>query len=434
MKHLSYIAVTLMALGFTLILSSCRQDQLDENLINRSIEQALERIGKNTQKGVIHSGQGRPNPTLGAIGDFYIDLTTAELYGAKTAEGWGKPISLKGERGERGDKGDKGERGDKGEQGRPGQAGKPGQDGKDGRDGQDGKPGANGQSGNRMYAGSGAPDSSLGQDGDWYIDKMNKRLYGPKTNGAWGMDYIDLAAPKQGGAEETPKANAFEGLKVDNGRKYLLAMNFTAQWCGFCPPIGNSMRLQEERYKPNYILVVLHSDSRSYDYYCHEANEIGKRLGVRAFPGVKSNNQREYIDAETECQKPDPIATGLSAKLVDSKLEVEFLAQARPDMTNPLEGKELNLLLWITEDGLVGRQNESGVYTSSYQHKNIFRGSINSSSPQYDGEPYTLGQRIRQTYSLPANIINRDNCNLVAILMDRQSRVFVDALRVPLKP
>ena len=36
------------------------------------------------------------------------------------------------------------------------------------------------------------PTSNIGNIGDWYIDSENKRFYGPKGNGGWSNEYIDL--------------------------------------------------------------------------------------------------------------------------------------------------------------------------------------------------------------------------------------------------
>ena len=200
------------------------------------------------QKGnLIHSGTGAPDASLGSIGDYYLDLSTSNLYGAKTAQGWGNPISLRGlqgekgekgdkgnkgdqgERGEQGVKGDKGEKGDrglkgeqgkqgfKGEQGPKGEDGKQGpkgedgkqgpkgEDGKQGPKGEDGKPGSNGKDGQagvpdkgvgRLFSGTGAPKKEIGQDGDFYIDILHKRLYGPKEGGNWGDNFISLIPPE----------------------------------------------------------------------------------------------------------------------------------------------------------------------------------------------------------------------------------------------
>ena len=191
------------------------------------------------QKGnLIHSGTGAPDASLGSIGDYYLDLSTSNLYGAKTAQGWGNPISLrglqgeKGEKGDKGDKGNKGDQGERGEQGLKGERGKQGfkgeqgpkgedgkqgpkgedgkqgpkgEDGKQGPKGEDGKPGSNGKDGQagvpdkgvgRLFSGTGAPKKEIGQDGDFYIDILHKRLYGPKEGGNWGDNFISLIPPE----------------------------------------------------------------------------------------------------------------------------------------------------------------------------------------------------------------------------------------------
>jgi hypothetical protein len=44
----------------------------------------------------IYSGSGAPPATLGNNGDYYLDSTSYNLYGPKTASGWGTAIDLKG--------------------------------------------------------------------------------------------------------------------------------------------------------------------------------------------------------------------------------------------------------------------------------------------------------------------------------------------------
>ena len=167
------------------------------------------------QKGnLIHSGTGAPDASLGSIGDYYLDLSTSNLYGAKTAQGWGNPISLRGLQGEKGEKGDKGDKGNKGDQGERGEQGLKGEDGKQGPKGEDGKQGPKGEDGKqgpkgedgqagapdkgvgRLFSGTGAPKKETGQDGDFYIDILHKRLYGPKEGGNWGDNFISLIPPE----------------------------------------------------------------------------------------------------------------------------------------------------------------------------------------------------------------------------------------------
>ena len=147
------------------------------------------------QRGnIVHYGSGVPSSTIGEIGDYYFDLSVSDLYGAKTESGWGDPVSLKGDRGERGEQGergekgekgeagDKGEKGDKGVQGDKGLIGDKGEQGDKGLKGDDGKKnnGDNGAPATQIHLGKGEPSSYIGKEGDWYIDTETGVLYGPK--------------------------------------------------------------------------------------------------------------------------------------------------------------------------------------------------------------------------------------------------------------
>jgi len=202
MKKIILIAVAVLG---ALAINSCRKET----------ETIIERV--EVQKGnQILSGIGAPTETLGNVGDYYLDLSNSNLYGSKTAQGWGNPISLKGIQGDKGEKGDtgatgqkgdkgdtgatgqKGEKGDtgvtgqKGDTGATGQKGEKGDTGATGQKGEKGEPGTPGQNGSKIYAGIGAPIINIGAVGDWYIDSQNKRLYGPKETSGWSNEYIPL--------------------------------------------------------------------------------------------------------------------------------------------------------------------------------------------------------------------------------------------------
>lgn len=101
----------------------------------------------------IRSGKGAPAESLGAIGDFYLNLDNYYLYGPKSENGWGTPISLIGAKGDKGD---------------------------------NGKDGANGKDAPKIWTGNTAPTGDIGSEGDFYLDLQNKILYGPKTGSGWG--------------------------------------------------------------------------------------------------------------------------------------------------------------------------------------------------------------------------------------------------------
>jgi len=86
----------------------------------------------------IWSGTDNPPTTVGNVGDFYINTTFHNLYGPKTASGWGAATPLVGT---------------------PGSA---------------------------ILSGAGVPAATLGKVGDYYINKNNMFFYGPKTASGWG--------------------------------------------------------------------------------------------------------------------------------------------------------------------------------------------------------------------------------------------------------
>ena len=147
---------------------------------NCSREEAQKAInGINGKDGTaILSGNSTPALNVGNIGDYYFDQSSYKLYGPKKADGWGKPVTLKGTDGEKGEKGNDGAKGEKGEKGEKG------------NDGEKGEKGEKGNDGTQIIPGIGTPTPSIGNNGDWYIDTKNKKLYGPKTQNGWGDGFI----------------------------------------------------------------------------------------------------------------------------------------------------------------------------------------------------------------------------------------------------
>ncbi|MDQ0109848.1 hypothetical protein J2T02_004993 [Chitinophaga terrae (ex Kim and Jung 2007)] len=93
----------------------------------------------------------------------------------------------KGDPGAQGPKGDPGAQGPKGDPGAQGPKGDPGTQGPKGDPGAQGPKGDPGAPGSQILSGDGTPDPALGSTGDYYLDKTNHILYGPKTDEGWGF-------------------------------------------------------------------------------------------------------------------------------------------------------------------------------------------------------------------------------------------------------
>jgi len=136
-----------------------------------------ERIVERERTNTILSGATVPTATIGSVGDYYIDLTSVNLYGPKTTEGWGNPVSLRGLQG---------------------------QNGTNGQNGQD------------------APIPHIGDDGYWYIGNTKTTVKAQGNNGADGQNGVTPTISEDGywivnGQKTNVKAKGEKGADGQNG-------------------------------------------------------------------------------------------------------------------------------------------------------------------------------------------------------------------------
>ena len=173
-----------------------------------------------TTPNTIRSGKGAPSSSLGADGDFYIDLSTFNFYGPKANGRWPAPTSLRGPAGTNGTPGAAGTNGaagstatasekpgpiglqgpvgETGTQGVPGLAGSPGSIGATGPTGPAGPQGASGPTG---IAGPTGPTGAIGLAGAVGLTG---------SNGSQGL--VGVA-----GAEGLTGLQGFQGLQGATG-------------------------------------------------------------------------------------------------------------------------------------------------------------------------------------------------------------------------
>jgi hypothetical protein len=136
---------------------------------------------KGANGSMIYSGSASPSPTLGKTGDYYINFSTATLFGPKTAISWGSGVTMSLA------------------------ASTPGV--------------------GQTLSGSGAPSATLGNVGDVYLDTSSYLLYGPKTSSGWGSP-ISVAAPGSKGIYYSgwTYATNFRDSVIDNSSEHLATL------------------------------------------------------------------------------------------------------------------------------------------------------------------------------------------------------------------
>lgn len=136
----------------------------------------------------ILKGTGVPGTTLGANGDYYLDVNTSKLYGPKTVAGWGTPLSLAGAQGAQGAAG---------------------------------ATGAAGANGKTILTGTGVPAANIGTTGDFYLDKSTYNFYGPKDASGWNAP-VSLKGPQ---GDQGVKGDPGTANVIYSGWKYAVSFN-----------------------------------------------------------------------------------------------------------------------------------------------------------------------------------------------------------------
>lgn len=122
-------------------------------------EQGL--VGEKGESGnAILSGTNAPDASIGNVGDYYFDKTTTDFYGPKTDEGWTDYVRLAGP------------------------------DGQPGPTGPQGPTGSQGVAGSQILNGNNTPHTAIGNIGDYYLQPLTSRLFGPKTSNGWGAGIL----------------------------------------------------------------------------------------------------------------------------------------------------------------------------------------------------------------------------------------------------
>ena len=175
-----------------------------------------------------------PAAALGAMGDFYLNTQTGDVYYKTNSTTWTLTGNIKGPQGNAGATGATGPAGATGATGPQGPMGATGATGATGLTGPAGATGATGPqgpagptgaagpqgstgiNGTAVLNGSVAPSNALGVNGDFYINTTTNELFGPKANGTWPGGVSLVGPPGPAGGPAGP-----QGVAGTNGNSVL---------------------------------------------------------------------------------------------------------------------------------------------------------------------------------------------------------------------
>ncbi len=212
-----------------------------------------------------------------------------------------------------------------------------------------------------------------------------------------------------------------------------VAMDFTGQRCPHCPAIIYDLRELETQYKPNLIVVAIHPKNRlNYDssFTCPESSFYAQTLGIKGYPTVLVNcKPRVYLshDVREAVNRSPVLASTLQAKAEGTNVTLSFTSKTTQAATETFRNRKLNLLFWVVENNVKGFQT----YTEDPQnfiHNHILRGALNG----FWGETYTPGSEVRMSKPLPSTVKEVKNCELIGIVLDADTKEFLDAVKVKL--
>jgi len=156
-----------------------------------------------------HSGTVDPTTGVGIDGDFYVNTATNMLFGPKAGSAWpAGSVSIIGPQGVQGHQGSQGIQGVAGATGSTGPVGATGPQGVQGIQGVTGLDGQTVIAGKAVLNGASDP-TSQGVDGDFYINTLTNKLFGPKA-GTWPVTGVNMVGPQgaQGPAGPTGATGA----------------------------------------------------------------------------------------------------------------------------------------------------------------------------------------------------------------------------------
>lgn len=226
-------------------------------------------------------------------------------------------------------------------------------------------------------------------------------------------------------------------VAVTDFQPNIVVMNFTGQLCAACgykqkniiPVIKADANLSK-----HILFASIHGNERYSELLFNEqAKEYLIAKKVNSFPHILFNNTGEVkrlLDDEiSEAMKARrAIKTEVKAKYNEADKSIEVTVKAKKIKDGgEIKAKKFRVLIWVLENGIVGNQEFIG---KEHVHNSIFRGYVGNN---IWGQPYELIKEYKYKGSMPKTVSKPSNCEVLAIILDDDTKEFIDAERALLK-
>ena len=264
--------------------------------------------------------------------------------------------------------------------------------------------------------------------------------------------YILCVALAVVSCEIIPENDRIEKVPQVESSQRVLLTEFTGYKCVNCPDAAEVAHTLLESYPENVVVVAMHPEGNSFtdpgtdtdnNYRCPAAQTYYAAFGgttVTPFPkgvinwkkmnGMYMNDYMLWTAAVTKEMKEEK-GYGVSIKSVgDAETQSTSITvtvnHLGGDITNP------NLVLLITEDHIIGKQASKNGEIEEYEHNHVLRTTITD----VWGDALTLedGATVEKQYAFGGFEDNgwlMNNCNIVAVLIDPNTKEVLNCAEVP---
>ncbi len=209
--------------------------------------------------------------------------------------------------------------------------------------------------------------------------------------------------------------------------RHVSVFEFTGTWCAMCPSGYIFLKyLIEDYWSHDTVHILAFHDSTADDPMgIPLTNTLVEKFGIAGFPGFVvdmrgGTTEKTEIQPMIENSFAEPTSCGVKMTSSSSGVDVELYA---------VKSGVYRVALYILEDGIVARQNNSGTYKDDYVHNHVVRKMISS---LYEGDrvgDIKAGQRATKSYSFSLDKSwKRENCTLCALVIDNSGSVVNAAL------